>query len=459
MRQYKKIAASLQNPHASSDLKLTMLMAENTPPKEVQDNTRRNSIKHKIWLQQAEEHDSPAIMINSGPSINNHIEDIKNLQRKGAVVFAMNGASKWAHKHGINVDHQVIADATEGAATHVDKDAQHHLFASQCNPKTTDASTWLTLWHLNRDGIEDLLPPERVEQGGYVLVGGDATVGVISLCVAYAMGYRDFHVFGMDTSHKKGKGHAFDQPINKNMPTMAMEWGGEKYVISMGLKLQIGAFFRYTHDLKAIGCEFAIYGDGLLQAMYNADFSKLSEREKYQLMWVFDEYGRYSPGEQEAQEYLDQFKPEGMIIDFGCGTGRAGILFAKTNKVFLIDITDNSRDEGALRLPFKQWDITVPIPIDAPNGFCTDVMEHIPTDDVETVINNIMDSAENVFFQISTVPDTAGAMVGLPLHLTVRPHKWWADLFEILGYEVKYQQDKGPASTFYIQHIGENNAS
>ena len=86
------------------------------------------------------------------------------------------------------------------------------------------------------------------------------------------------------------------------------------------------------------------------------------------------------------------------------------------------------------------------------NGvICTDVMEHIPPADVEAVITNIMASGEKVFFQISTLPDSFGELIGMRLHLTVEPHEWWAGLFERLGHNIEWQENHGGASCFVVK--------
>jgi hypothetical protein len=147
---------------------------------------------------------------------------------------------------------------------------------------------------------------------------------------------------------------------------------------------------------------------------------------------------------------MELLKPEGKIIDFGCGTGRAGIELAKRGlSPFLIDFADTCRDEEALSLPFLEWDMTHPIPQSAPFGMCCDVMEHIPPKDVSLVIENIMASAENVFFLISTIQDKWGEMIGCELHLTVKPHAWWKAMFD--KYQVTYEQDLGIASLFIVK--------
>ena len=196
-------------------------------------------------------------------------------------------------------------------------------------------------------------------------------------------------------------------------------------------------------------CEFDVYGEGLLQYVYNSDISNLSEQDKYKLMWMFPDYRTVAPGENVADFYLEKFKPKGRIIDFGCGTGRAGIKFSEAGySVTLIDFADNCRDNKAMDVPFIEWDLSEEMPFTAENGFCTDVMEHIPTENVEKIISNIMATVDQCFFQISTVDDLGGELIGTDLHLTVKPHSWWKEQFN--DYIVEFEQDQGIASLFYI---------
>jgi SAM-dependent methyltransferase len=148
--------------------------------------------------------------------------------------------------------------------------------------------------------------------------------------------------------------------------------------------------------------------------------------------------------------FLDVAKPTGRIIDFGCGTGRGALAMAsRGHDVLLIDFTDNCRDKETLRLPFIQWDLTEPLPVHAPFGYCTDVMEHIPTDQVHLVIANILAASDRCWFQISTVLDQMGSLIGQRLHLTVRDHDWWRDTLSIFG-EVTFEEEHETLSRFYV---------
>lgn len=442
-----------QNPDAKHKLLIPTLVLCNTPDEDIERNIRQNSVNYTEWLKLQKEHDRIAVIIGGGPSINDQVEKIKWLQDAGATVFALNAASRWAKRHDIEVDFQVIADAKEETSILVDPEAHRHLFASQCNPKTFAKVENPVLWHLETGSVEQFFPPERVKKGGYVLIGGGASVGNSAMCVAYSQGFRELHLFGYDSCHKDKQSHAYPQPMNAFIPTMTVKWGGKEFLTSVAMKAQAEKFQLTAQALKQGGCELHLYGEGLLQTMYHTKPTDVTEQQKYQLMWQYDVYREISPGENIADFYLMLVSPDSLIVDYGCGTGRAGLKFRERgHDVLLVDFTDNCRDEEALSLPFLQWDLTQPCPAKSKYGFCTDVLEHIPPNGVDTVIQNIMHSSELVFFQISTVADALGATIDMPLHLTIQSPEWWQQKFVDLGYSVIWSEYLNIEGRYLVQH-------
>lgn len=189
---------------------------------------------------------------------------------------------------------------------------------------------------------------------------------------------------------------------------------------------------------------------------------KTDEQRKYEKMWKIDDYRAVAPGEQSVQIFLKQAKPKpgSTLIDFGCGTGRGGTalaLFGKLN-VTLMDFAENCLDEWVANacenqdsLRFVQHDLNKISPVTAEYGYCTDVMEHIPPEEVDQVLANILLAAKNVFFMISTQPDRMGERIGEPLHLTVQPYEWWLKKFREQGCMVHWSHDaNGEACLFYV---------
>lgn len=185
---------------------------------------------------------------------------------------------------------------------------------------------------------------------------------------------------------------------------------------------------------------------------------QMDERTTYEKLWSRDEYRRVAPGEECVNAFLQQAHPiiGSQVIDFGAGTGRAARTLANSGlKVHMLDFAENCLDadvKAALgdSLEFSRHDLTLPIPVMAQYGYCTDVMEHIPPRDVVLVLQNILKAARHVFFQISCEDDVLGAIVGRPLHLSVHPHDWWLEQFKAMDCFVQWSEDRGSACLFYV---------
>ena len=189
----------------------------------------------------------------------------------------------------------------------------------------------------------------------------------------------------------------------------------------------------------------------------------LTERQKYEKMWTVEEYRKVSPGELAANTFLSVAKPEvdDEITDFGAGTGRGGLMLWAMGKmnVTMLDFAANSLDADLVtatekfpdKIRFVNHDLTEPYDGLTRYGYCTDVMEHIPTEDVDKVLQNILDSAQSVFFRISTVPDVMGPRcIRQPLHLTVKDYSWWAKKFIENDCTILYSENMINAVDFYV---------
>lgn len=444
---YSNLQVTHWNPGAENPLILPIHVICNTSDDDIYDNIRTNSRLPGKWLEAIPEHDGIAILCGSGPSLADTLDEIRSKQSAGGKVFAMNGAAQFLFDNGITPDYQLLIDAREATADLIGP-AKEHLFASQCHPDCFKKVPTARLWHLQVTNIDDLIPEYS---DGYCLIGGAASVGNTATCLAYAMGYRNLQIYGYDSCHRGDKGHAFHQKMNDGDPCASVRFDGKDYIASLTMKLQAEKFQDTARSLMQLGCKIEVHGSGLLPDMFNAPKDVMTEQQKYERMWAYSAYRHYSPGEECVDKFLDLVKPTGLVIDFGCGTGRAGVKMKKAGcEVLLSDFTTNSRDLEAMALPFIQHDLISPFPYESQCGYCTDVMEHIPTCDVENVIRNIMNAANTVFFQISTVPDSMGAEIGQDLHLTVKPHDWWKNIFNSLGFVISYEECLSNSSIFVI---------
>jgi hypothetical protein len=407
-----------------------------------------NSKRIKKWVKTEPAHDGIAILCGGGPSLADTLREIREIKGK---VFALNGAASYLDKNGIAPDFQVIMDAKPETASLVGP-AKRHLFASQVDPECFNRVPTATLWHATYGNLKvDEQPGFPKHDDDYCLIGAAVSAGNTALVLLYALGYRTIHVFGMDSSRRwADAGHAYRQAMNDGEPCTVVEYGGKEYICSVPMAMQAKHFVSRAAQLRDAGVSIHVHGSGLLPDMANSP--ELDEVAKYEQMWGVAEYRTFSPGEHSVDKFLGIVKPDGLVIDFGCGTGRAALRMRRAGlPVILVDFAGNCRDQEAITLPFVKWDLNIPLGIASQYGYCTDVMEHIPTKDVASVINNIMASAPETYFQISTVPDSFGSVIGQPLHLTVRPHGWWREMFVSHGYSIEWEEHGAIFSSFLVK--------
>ena len=193
------------------------------------------------------------------------------------------------------------------------------------------------------------------------------------------------------------------------------------------------------------------------------------EEAKYTKCWNLPQYRKFSPGEHLVDMFLEaagEIAEGATIIDWGCGTGRASKkLYEAGFDVTMVDFAENCLDpevaelaKGNSRLRFRKFDLTQKSDFTSDYGFCTDVMEHIPPDDVHDVMSNILLSSKHVFFQISTQEDGFGKHpeIGDDLHLSVHGYFWWLERFLKQACVILRSQDTLNTCIFYVTGYGQH---
>jgi len=101
------------------------------------------------------------------------------------------------------------------------------------------------------------------------------------------------------------------------------------------------------------------------------------------------------------------------VLDYGCGKSSLmdGV---RSRRPISVGRYDPAIDEF-MEKPEGKFSLVV----------CTDVMEHIPEDDVSAVLDDIRGLSENAFFSISTRKAKATLPDGQNAHATVRDSEWW----------------------------------
>jgi SAM-dependent methyltransferase len=169
----------------------------------------------------------------------------------------------------------------------------------------------------------------------------------------------------------------------------------------------------------------------------------------YEKLYDGKEYREFSPGESRLPDFFKQVKlaPDDVVIDFGCGTGRAAKSISSKCKVIGLDFAANAVETD---IEFHKHDLRKKSPVTGTKGFCTDVLEHIHPRDVRKVLRNIMRAVDECYLQICTVDDDFGKTVGEPLHLTVKPFWWWARMLSAYGL-IRYAREERQHAIFVVK--------
>jgi len=176
-----------------------------------------------------------------------------------------------------------------------------------------------------------------------------------------------------------------------------------------------------------------------------------AELDTYTEMWGVEDYAICAPAERYVELFASIAK-EGSVLDAGCGSGKGAIKLAEAGfSVTMCDLTaDGIVPEAVEKFPFVAtclWDSLEPLAYLAKswykNGydgkrfdwvFCSDVLEHIPTEFSMLVVHRLLEVAKKgVFLSIATAPDEFGNWIGKTLHKTVQPFTWWRDNLKELG--------------------------
>jgi hypothetical protein len=103
-----------------------------------------------------------------------------------------------------------------------------------------------------------------------------------------------------------------------------------------------------------------------------------------------------------------------LILDFGCGKGALGKKLATQG--FDVRLFDPYVPDYA-EVPEEKFDLVL----------CTDVMEHIPIEDLDNIIKNISEYSSRVVFVVSLTFADMLLSDGTNAHCTIRSEDWWRE--------------------------------
>lgn len=200
-------------------------------------------------------HDGVVCIVGGGPCLQHRLQELIVQQQSGARVWALNGAAAWLVAHGIQPDAQWIVDARASNARFIVPGTVRFI-ASQCDRMVFDAAPDAVVYH-------ELTCAEYLP-AGVTLIGGGTTVGMKAMAAAFVLGYRNIHLYGMDSSYTNGHHHIYQQPENDADREVLAHIGDESFTASPWMVQQAIDFQQLASRLANDDTIIVVHGGGLL---------------------------------------------------------------------------------------------------------------------------------------------------------------------------------------------------
>lgn len=237
-------------------------------------------IPHLVQLQP---HGGRCVIVGAGPSVEGYVDQIRDFKEEHEfnTVMTLNGAHDWLIKQGVKPRiHVIFEPDLEDVRDALGGDPQEgiaYYVASQSSLTVFDQLKGYhrVLWHPEQapqgyqEAIAQYFPGEFMVAGGYATFFRTISIAVI-------LGYRDFELFGVDSS--------FDASSHLNGYAIANceqkfdVWGVDprtnrlkKFVTQGGLAFQANEFINFC-KANHPNLRVRIHGDGLLRYLHEARY-------------------------------------------------------------------------------------------------------------------------------------------------------------------------------------------
>ena len=242
---------------------------------------RKNNIKYTLSLGIKEitelvniHSDSEAVIICGGPSIGSYADKIKELQKKGAKVYAIERMYSWCLDRDIIPDYVIAMDAADDVIEsfeYIHKDTTHILMA-QCKPEVFNLLKDKKLFYfcVPQKGIDhqQFLKDDKITM---INAQGSVSLGVLS--IAITLGARKFHIFGFDC-HVTDKNYADGiTGVGDIKNTIEVEVNGKTFKTTAAYFAFMQQFFYIYQTAKELGQlkDVKIYGNSMIKAAAKID--------------------------------------------------------------------------------------------------------------------------------------------------------------------------------------------
>ena len=206
-------------------------------------------------------HDGNIVLVASGWSMPDYIDEIKAHRKAGRPIIAIKAAHDFLVENGVYPDMWVALDPRDRTGG-IQRLNDHTIYmpASRCPPSTFDhlQGRKVLLWHSWAEG------PEMTAIGpGKLAIGGGTTSGLRAINIGYILGFRNFTLYGYDSCNRADGVKRFTgDTTGPSIDVWVGGPNGKKFNCNMAMAQQANEFQKLFEVMPDLCLE--VKGPGLI---------------------------------------------------------------------------------------------------------------------------------------------------------------------------------------------------
>lgn len=232
------------------------------------DQVKAAAVRIKKRMEPAEKHRKRAILACYGPSLKHTIVKLKEEAAEiDSTVVSVSGAHDFLIANGLAPAMHVECDPRAHKALNIARsiDGVAYYIASCCHSDLFDRleGADVRLWHVQT--TEHYKGLTELGESPQTIISGGGSVGLRAIPLLYALGYRDFSIYGMDCSFADDGAQWAGKHAGKAHDAVPVQCGNRIFQSSPILLTYATNMFEIVQ--RAGDATFSFHGDGLLQSM------------------------------------------------------------------------------------------------------------------------------------------------------------------------------------------------
>lgn len=236
----------------------------------------------KFFVPTPQRHDLEAVLVGSGPSVKDEVNNLRKKRKNPKYMFfGIKGGHDFLVDSGITPHFGVAVDPLE--KIHRENFLKRatdckYFIASQCHPTLFDMlmqrGDQVIVWHLLTDNLLKWSQEENSPVYKHYMIPGGSTSGLRSIVLAYAMGFRKFHLYGYDScltgSLRKVGGELCEGKDEKGRDkAIEVFISGKKFMADRAMAAQATEFQDLIKSMWKADDPFYVrgYGKGMIQTI------------------------------------------------------------------------------------------------------------------------------------------------------------------------------------------------